>query len=194
MSRGTCAIPRRWRSSQNVSGSCSGITYGDPFVDAGIYRLELVADSVLAVGSLQVELCSADEGRGPEVSEQVRFLLEVRDRLSSVHAVVAQIRAVTELLEDGVTRPTRGDVESLRAALWASETQLVSREVIGPGDYHRFPSGLNARLMGLAFRVGESEGPVTNSHRQVLSKLAERQSTIMSRLTELAAKIGPRGS
>ncbi|MGP8250353.1 MAG: hypothetical protein ACLQNU_10520, partial [Candidatus Dormibacteria bacterium] len=70
-----------------------------------------------------------------------------------------------------------------------AETQLVSRDVIGPADYHRYPSGLNARLMGLAFRVGESDGPVTSSHRKVLSELSKRQSAIMVRLEELASAV-----
>jgi uroporphyrinogen-III decarboxylase len=43
--------------------------------------------------------------------------------------------------------------------------------------------------MGLAFRVGESDGPVTSSHREVLTELAERQSTIMARVAELAPSV-----
>ncbi|MGC1406130.1 MAG: hypothetical protein WA938_05270, partial [Candidatus Dormiibacterota bacterium] len=77
----------------------------------------------------------------------------------------------------------------LRAELQAAETELVSRDVIGPADYHRHPSGLNARLMGLAFRVGESDGGVTSGHRQVLAELAQRQSTIMARLSLLAPAV-----
>lgn len=160
-----------------------------PLVDSGTFRIEVVEDQVLATGSLQVDLCTADAQRSAEVSEQVRFLLEVRDRLSSTHTVVAQIRSVVSLLESEHRHSLPPNFGSLRAELQAAETELVSREVIGPADYHRHPSGLNARLMGLAFRVGESDGPVSSAHRQVLAELAQRQSTIMARLRELAPAV-----
>jgi hypothetical protein len=160
-----------------------------PLVDSGTFRIEVVDDRVLATGSLHVDLSTADAQRSAAVSEQVRFLLEVRDRLSSTHAVVAQIRSIVGLLESEHRQSLPPNSESLRAQLQAAETELVSREVIGPADYHRHPSGLNARLMGLAFRVGESDGPVTGGHRQVLAELAQRQSTIMGRLRELGPAV-----
>jgi photosystem II stability/assembly factor-like uncharacterized protein len=160
-----------------------------PLVDSGTFRIEVVDDRVLATGSLQVDLSTADAQRSAQVSEQVRFLLEVRDRLSSTHAVVARIRSIVALLESEHRHSLPPNSESLRAQLQAAETELVSREVIGPADYHRHPSGLNARLMGLAFRVGESDGPVTGGHRQVLAELAQRQSTIMGRLRELGPAV-----
>jgi hypothetical protein len=130
-----------------------------------------------------------DAHRQAEISEQTRFLLEVRDRISSAHATVAQIRSIVSLIENTHSDGFRQGWESLRAELQHAETQLVSRDVIGPADYHRYPSGLNARLMGLAFRVGESDGPVTSSHRKVLTELSERQSGIMARLGELASTV-----
>ena len=166
-----------------------GNYFWGPIVDAGLYRIELVSDDVLAVGSLQIDLSTADVSRQAEISDQVRFLLEVRDRISSAHVVVAQIRAVVNLIDGGSEKLRLLDSASLRTELQAAETQLVPRDVIGPGDYHRYPSGLNARLMGLAFRVGESDGPVTNSHREVLAELAERQSTVMAQVAELAPSV-----
>ncbi len=160
-----------------------------PLVDAGAFRIEVVGEQVLAAGALQVELSTADAHRQAEVSEQVRFLLQVRDRLSSAHSVVGRIRSMVSLLESDSSHPLPPDLKSLRAELQAAETELVSRDVIGPADYHRHPSGLNARLMGLAFRVGESDGGVTSGHRQVLAELAQRQSTIMARLSLLAPAV-----
>jgi photosystem II stability/assembly factor-like uncharacterized protein len=157
-----------------------------PIVDAGSYRVELFSDTVLAAGSFEVVLSTEDEGRAPEISEQVRFLLEVRDRLSSTHVMVAEIRSVDAMIGPAAGSNPTPDLEHLRNGLRAAETLLVSRDVIGPGDYHRYPSGLNARFMGLAFRVAESAGPVTSSHRAVLRELADRQSAVMARLQALA--------
>jgi hypothetical protein len=160
-----------------------------PLVDSGRFTIEVVGDQLLAAGSLLIEASTADAHRQAEISEQTRFLLEVRDRISSAHATVAQIRSIVSLIENTHSDRLRQGWESLRAELQQAETQLVSRDVIGPADYHRHPSGLNARLMGLAFRVGESDGPVTSSHRKVLTELSERQSGIMARLGELASTV-----
>jgi photosystem II stability/assembly factor-like uncharacterized protein len=166
-----------------------GNYFWGPLVESGSFTIEVVGDQLLAAGSLSIELATADAHRQAEISEQTRFLLEVRDRISSAHATVAQIRSIVSLIENSHSDGLPQGWESLRAELQEAETQLVSRDVIGPADYHRYPSGLNARLMGLAFRVGESDGPVTSSHRKVLSELSKRQSAIMVRLEELASAV-----
>jgi photosystem II stability/assembly factor-like uncharacterized protein len=163
-----------------------GNYYLGPTVPPGTYRIELGSDVVMAVASLEVSLSTQDAQRRTEIAEQVRFLLEVRDRICSAHEAVSSIRSTVSLIDKAIGSVSTPDPDLLRVELQAVETLLVSRDVIGPGDYHRYPSGLNTRLMALAFRVGESAGPVTSGHRAVLENLASRQSTIMARLDGLA--------
>jgi len=160
-----------------------------PIVEPGIYTVELVTgEQVVASTSLAVELSTDDSGRECEIADQVRFLLEIRDRLSAAHAAVVAIREALTFLDRVSGRGTRTAVE-LRAELESAEAQLVSREVVGEGDYNRYPSGLNGRLMGLAFRVGGSAGGVSPSHRAVLEELRSREDSVLARLRELAGPI-----
>jgi hypothetical protein len=167
-----------------------GNYYLGPTVPPGTYRVELRSDRGMAERSFKVEVASQDEQRHEEIHEQTKFLLEVRDRISSAHEVVASIRSTVRMIDATIGIVTTPDPVQLRVELQAAETLLVSRDVTGAGDYQRYPSGLNTRLMALAFRVGESAGPVTRSHREVLEVLAARQSTIMARLRGIAAPIG----
>ena len=163
-----------------------------PVVAPGRYSVELsAADSVVST-TLDVTVPTDRIGEEAIIREHVRFLLEVRDRLSHAHESAALLRALKADLgrigSHAATDAERTAAERLRSNAESLEGQLVPLDVIGPGDYHRHPSALNGRLMGLAFRVGESDGPVTVAQRGVLAEVGERQDELISRITDLNAQ------
>lgn len=165
-----------------------------PLVAPGTYTVEFEVDGAVTSTELVVLLPSGSEGREEEARARTEFLLEVRDRTSAAHKRVHELRAIVEELENAdrweeLSPELVGRRDGLVEELQAIEHELVARNVIGPGDYHRYPSAVNGRLMGLATIVADSAGPVTAAHRKVLEMLAERQSSAEQRYRGLAGEI-----
>ncbi len=167
-----------------------------PVVPPGTYRVRLRVGDQTREARFEVRADPRVAATQPDLEQQLRLLLAVRDKLSQTHDAINGIRRMRAQLESWSGR-ARGKRE-LRRVQRASATlsrrlrdvegELVQWRARSRGETLNYPIQLNTKLAQLVGAVSSADAAPTRAAYEVFADLSRRVDTQLARLAALEAK------
>ena len=125
-----------------------------------------------------------------EFDELNRFLLTVRDEITSTHETVFRIRALRDRIEvqtggDAVSAEVRAAGERVARELMIIEEQLIQFRAEATQDLINYPVRLNDKLSTLFTLVEFSDSPPAAQDYELFAELKERIVEVVDDLDDL---------
>ena len=152
--------------------------------------MEINAGNYRAIQSFEV-LPDPRLDTTPEEFEALnRFLLSVRDEITSTHETVFRIRALRERIEvqtggDGVSAEVRAAGERVARELLIIEEKLIQFRAKATQDLINYPVRLNDKLSTLFTLVEFSDSPPAAQDYELFDELKERIVEVVDELDNL---------
>ncbi len=125
-----------------------------------------------------------------EFDELNRFLLAIRDEITSTHEIVFRVRGLRDRLEvqigsDLLGEDTRRDGELVARELLIIEEQLIQFRAKATQDLINYPVRLNDKLSTLFTLVEMSDSPPAAQDYELFDELKERIQEVVVELDDL---------
>jgi hypothetical protein len=125
-----------------------------------------------------------------EFDEQNRFLLAVRDEITSTHETILRMRDLRDRLEaqigtDLLGEDTRRDGERIAREFLIIEEQLIQFRAKATQDLINYPVRLNDKLSTLFTLVEMSDSPPAAQDYELFDELKVRIQAVIAELDEL---------
>ena len=160
-----------------------------PIAPPGQYEVEIQTDGYNATRTFEVLPDPRLDTTQEEFEELNRFLLAVRDEITSTHETVLEIRSLRERLEvqiDGAelgANATR-DARQVVRELDIIEEQLIQFRAKATQDLINYPVRLNDKLSTVFTLVEMSDSPPAAQDYELFDELKERIVEVVDELDE----------
>ena len=160
-----------------------------PIAPPGRYDVEMRVNGISATHSFEVLPDPRLETTQEEFDELNRFLLAVRDEITSTHETVFRIRSLRDRIEvqtsgDGVSADVRADGEAVGRQLLIIEEKLIQFRAKATQDLINYPVRLNDKLSTLFTLVEFSDSPPAAQDYELFDELKERIVEVVDELDD----------
>jgi len=161
-----------------------------PIAPPGRYDVEIRTDSYTATQPFEVlpdpRLATSQE----EFDELNRFLLGIRDEITSTHETVLRIRALRDRIEvqnslEGQSTAARSAADRVARQLMIIEEELIQFRAKATQDLINYPVRLNDKLSTLFTLVETSDSPPAAQDYELFTDLQARIARVVTELDEL---------
>jgi len=161
-----------------------------PIAAPGRYEVELRTDGFRSTQSFEVLADPRLETTQEEFDELNRFLLSVRDEITSTHETIFGIRDLRDRLELQISSgdlggAARRDGERVARELLIIEEQLIQFRAKATQDLINYPVRLNDKLSTLATLVEMSDSPPAAQDYELFEDLKVRIQEVEEKLDDL---------
>ncbi|MEM9209354.1 MAG: glycosyl hydrolase, partial [Pseudomonadota bacterium] len=163
-----------------------------PIAPPGEYTVEIRTDDYTATQSFEVLPDPRLETTQEEFDELNRFLLGVRDQITSTHETVVRIRGLRNRIEvqisgEGVTAAAKRDGERVARQLMIIEEKLIQFRAKATQDLINYPVRLNDKLSTLFTLVETSDSPPAAQDYELFDDLKARIAAVVAELDDVVA-------
>jgi len=160
---------------------------GGPLALGGIYTVRLIVDGETLTAPLRLTMDPRVTVPAVDLQKRLELSLAIRDRISRVSAVVAELR---EFRAKVATRPESAAKTALLARLDDLELSLHNAKAQVVYDLHSDPKGarLYAQLVGLYSFAIDSDAPVTQGLRDTFAEESKELREYEGELGKLMAQ------
>ena len=161
-----------------------------PIAPPGLYEVEMRTNGFSATRSFEVLPDPRLDTTQEEFDELNRFLLSVRDEITSTHETVFQIRDLRDRIEVQIDSGDLGanatrDAQRVVQELLIIEEQLIQFRAKATQDLINYPVRLNDKLSTLFTLVETSDSPPAAQDYELFDELKERIEAVVVRLDDL---------
>jgi hypothetical protein len=161
-----------------------------PIAAPGRYEVEIRTEGFTSTQSFELLPDPRLDTTQEEFDEQNRFLLAVRDEITSTHETILRMRDLRDRLEaqigtDLLGEDTRRDGERIAREFLIIEEQLIQFRAKATQDLINYPVRLNDKLSTLFTLVEMSDSPPAAQDYELFDELKVRIQAVIAELDEL---------